>query len=280
MHSLDAKIAQKCKAYVQEAGEKALQVFRDGNVLESEIKKDGSVITPWDEMLEVTIRKRIKNFFPDHAILGEEVSSQYKESEYTWYIDPIDGTSNFLLGIPLFGPMIAVAKNSVLKTSAVFLPAINKTYWVNEHGQSCVNNDVFNLKSSVAINKSVLLIESGRSEKAFNNYTNFLRKASLFRTVRRFGNMVSDISIMLSGHDAVHVVFDAQVYDLAPAACLYKNAGFAVVNFKGETWDIQDRDLIAVHPDNLDEVVASMLELSLQGKNKSFEPASHPHLSR
>ena len=74
-----------------------------------QIKNDGSPVTEFDKNSEKIMCKLISEKFPDHNILGEEEGSKKLDSDYTWILDPIDGTKNFIIGRPLWGTLICLA---------------------------------------------------------------------------------------------------------------------------------------------------------------------------
>mgnify|MGYP003395445745 CR=1 FL=1 len=90
-----------------------------------ELKEDTSIVTLADKESEEIIKKIILEKFPDHSILGEETGMTDKNSEYLWCIDPIDGTSNFANGIPIFGISIALVHKGEIQMGVVYNPIIN-----------------------------------------------------------------------------------------------------------------------------------------------------------
>lgn len=96
--------------------------------LQIEKKKDNSFVTLADKETERYIRERLQDSFPDHGILGEEFDSIDKESEYTWVIDPIDGTHSFRHRIPLYGTMLCLMHNDTPVVSVIDLPALDRCY--------------------------------------------------------------------------------------------------------------------------------------------------------
>ncbi len=97
---------------LHEAGEILMKNF--GKLTEYAIKENqNSIVTAADIESEKKIIEIILEKFPDHNTLGEETGFQNRDSEFTWVIDPLDGTSNFAAGLPWFGVIICVLKNSV-----------------------------------------------------------------------------------------------------------------------------------------------------------------------
>ncbi len=112
-----------------EAGELALSYFRDLSQLNVE-NKAGShdVVSEADRESEVLIRKRIGALFPDDGVLGEELGFENEGAEYTWVVDPIDGTQMFLSGIPSWCVSIAIVKDGVPVVGVVYDPNTKDCY--------------------------------------------------------------------------------------------------------------------------------------------------------
>ncbi len=87
-------------AIAREAGALLLRYFRQG--LKIEYKGDADLVTAADRASEALIRERITNLFPSHDVLGEEQGLNDQGSDYRWYVDPLDGTTNFAHGYPVF----------------------------------------------------------------------------------------------------------------------------------------------------------------------------------
>ena len=92
-------------AIAREAGALLLQYFHQG--LKIEYKGDADLVTAADRASEVLIRERVAKHFPSHDVLGEEQGLNDRGSEYRWYVDPLDGTTNFLHGVPWYAVSIA-----------------------------------------------------------------------------------------------------------------------------------------------------------------------------
>jgi len=127
---------------LKSSGKIAVKYYRKASRAES--KKDGSLVTRADRDIEHHIRLQIKKRYPMHAILGEEFgyekSRQRKsdKKQYTWVIDPIDGTSSFVAGRPLFGIMLALIENGKPILGAVYQP-ITKELWIGYRKRTTLN---------------------------------------------------------------------------------------------------------------------------------------------
>ena len=114
------------------ADEIALKAFR--TKLDIDQKPDGSLVTAADKAIETMIRERIADRFPGHGVVGEEFGRDGGGAAIRWYVDPIDGTHNFLRGIPLFGVLLAVERDGELQVGLISAPALDQR-WYAGRGQ-------------------------------------------------------------------------------------------------------------------------------------------------
>ena len=86
-------------------------------------------MTQADTAIERMIRERIADAFPDHGLVGEEYGTEAGDASVRWYIDPIDGTHNFIRGVPLFGTLLAVERDGELQAAVISAPALGERWW-------------------------------------------------------------------------------------------------------------------------------------------------------
>lgn len=102
--------------------------YRTGHAVER--KDDGTFVTPADRETEVLLRRRIAEAYPDHAVLGEEQGGDAAtDAEARWIIDPIDGTHNFMRGVPIWATLIAVERDGSIEVGVVSAPALGTRWW-------------------------------------------------------------------------------------------------------------------------------------------------------
>jgi histidinol-phosphatase len=102
--------------------------------LEIMTKPDHSFVTIADQAVERLIRERILAAYPDHGLVGEEYGSEAGSARCRWYIDPIDGTHNFIRGIPLFGSLLALEVDGELQLGVVSAPALRERWYARRGG--------------------------------------------------------------------------------------------------------------------------------------------------
>jgi histidinol-phosphatase len=120
------------QAACDEADELARTHFRRD--LQIETKPDRSFVTQADTAIERRIRERLTDAFPEHGLVGEEYGTRDAGASVRWYIDPIDGTHNFIRGIPLFGTLLAVERDGELQAAVMSAPALDERWWAHRGG--------------------------------------------------------------------------------------------------------------------------------------------------
>ena len=119
-------------AACDEADEIARGAFRRD--LEISTKPDRTFVTQADTAIERAIRARIAVTHPDHGLVGEEYGTEAGDAPVRWYIDPIDGTHNFIRGVPLFGTLLAVERDGELQAAVLSAPAFHERWWARRGG--------------------------------------------------------------------------------------------------------------------------------------------------
>jgi histidinol-phosphatase len=110
----------------------ALEHFRRDLVIET--KPDKSFVTQADTAIETAIRGRIGAAYPDHGVVGEEYGTAEGSGTIRWYIDPIDGTHNFMRGVPLFGTLLALEEDGELVVGVMSAPALGGRWYARRGG--------------------------------------------------------------------------------------------------------------------------------------------------
>ncbi|MBI2355629.1 MAG: inositol monophosphatase [Candidatus Doudnabacteria bacterium] len=202
-------------------------------------------VTEADLAADKLITDRIKKKFPTHAIISEE-SGEYNRHSNKWIIDPLDGTNNFLLGIPLFVTQLAFVQSNRIKFSAIYDPIHERLYFAERNKGSFLNNKKIRCANNTNLRSSQgafdfyfndgfeVLTKINRSIKDKSFWARNLGSAGTTGTLISRGSL--DWSIMIGG---------ANIWDYAPSALLVREAGGVVKNFMGKDWQMGDRGFIA-----------------------------------
>ncbi len=226
---------QKVVEVAKEAGELIKADF--GKHHSVEYKSNLSdLVTETDKKSEKLITDFIKKEFPSHNILSEEGSGKEGNSDYLWVIDPVDGTTNFAHGLPIFAVSIGVVKNGEIIAGVVYDIMRNVIYSAEKGSGSFANGKKLSVSKNSDLRKSLLVtgFPYNVSENPNNVYGKFIAFLKNSRAVRRLGSAAIDCCYVAEG------VFDGfwevslHPWDICAGKLIIEEAGGKVTNFKGE----------------------------------------------
>jgi len=133
-------LSDEINEIVKDASKLQLEFFKSG---EAYRKSDGSLVTEADVESEKLIKERLSKLLPDSKFIAEESGSDDNllDAEFVWAIDPIDGTSSFVSGLPVWGISVALMKDRKPYIASVYFPVINEFYWVDDTGTPFFNGE-------------------------------------------------------------------------------------------------------------------------------------------
>ena len=207
-----------------------------------------SLLTTSDLKSEKIIIKTIKNKFPGHNIISEESGIENKKSEYSWIIDPVDGTSNFSQGIPFFCASIALAKNNKVILGVVYDPLRNEMFLAERGKGAFLNNKKIKVSDKNNIDDAV--INSGISSSSNVSVKSLHKTAELFsyvRGIRILGSAALNLCYIASGRLDAFFSQNIQSWDAAAGFLIIEQAGGKVTDFKGKQWNINKKQLVATN---------------------------------
>jgi myo-inositol-1(or 4)-monophosphatase len=222
---------------VRRAGALLLQHF-GGNITVQRKGTVSDIVTAADLASERLVTDLIRRRHPDHNLLGEERGLQHRDSEFTWVIDPLDGTSNFAAGLPWFGVMIAVLQHEDPLLAAMYLPVPDVLYTA-ERGGGAFRNGTRLRSSSESELKDALCaygLDACGDRAALERQTRLM--GLLVQEARnvRLTNSLQDFAYTLDGQFGACVNQRCMIWDIAPACLLFPEAG-------GLFTDLQGRDI-------------------------------------
>ena len=163
----------------EKAGKISMRFFRNNPAVEK--KQDNSPVTVADKQCERVIVETIRKGFPSHSFLGEEFGAQNPGSEFTWIIDPIDGTKNFARGLPDFGVSIALRKGSQLALGVMLLPVTGEIYTAEKGRGARLDGKRIHVSNISALEEAVVYFDVSktfiRNEISWSNSLAIYRKA-------------------------------------------------------------------------------------------------------
>jgi myo-inositol-1(or 4)-monophosphatase len=209
-------------------------------------KKDYSPVTFADRKSERTIRQVIKKIFPDHNILGEEYGEGSRRSCYEWLIDPIDGTTNFVLRNPMFCISIALVYQQEVIFGLTYAPVTNEMFWGIQNKGAWLNGRRIKVSESHQLSKSILTrtFAKNQENRLLKLYPKIL---PAFKKVRQFGSCALELSYLAAGRTDAAISLGIHAYDAAAGAVIAREAGAKITNLYGRSWQLTDRDVAATN---------------------------------
>lgn len=212
----------------REAGEIALRGFRSRE-LQVEHKSDfHDMVTYYDRASEKHITQRILSGFPDSSIVAEENGSIEGTGDVTWYIDPIDGTSNFARGLPMWGVSIAAAQNGEVFSAVIYLPATDQMFWADGSGAYLGTERISSWghidqrRATIATDFPSSADLTGRPGESLHALSNLKYN---FAQVRSIGSCTIGLCWVAAGWLDAAFGFDVGPWDVAAGAFIVRQAG-------------------------------------------------------
>lgn len=216
------------------AGDIALRYFDAGSrdALEVEFKADGSPVTKADRECETRIIEVLDTAFPDYGYLGEELGERSGRGTARWIIDPIDGTKNFVRGLPFFATLIALEEGEEITAGVMFAPALDDVVYARK-GQGAFANGRRVHVSQVSRLQDAFLLHGGLNDlKTRPCWQPFLRLVDATARQRGFGDALGH-SLVAKGLAEVALEPEIKPWDVAPAEIIMAEAGGRFSDFQG-----------------------------------------------
>ena len=218
----------------QKAAKSAGRVLMDhfGQLEHIRIKKNDSLVTEADMKSERLIRRAIHRAWPDHCILGEEEGLNSNQSEFTWVIDPLDGTTNFASGLPLFAVSIGLFHKRKPVMGVIYNPNNKLCYWAMENEPAQCNGNPIQVSKREPITNNTIagfgsMWEGAKDRKIPER---IIRKAK----GRNLGSCVLHLISVASGQMDFAIMERVKLWDFAAAGFILRQAGGRFTGLDGK----------------------------------------------
>jgi myo-inositol-1(or 4)-monophosphatase len=234
-------------------------------------KQVNDFVTEVDHASEQAIIETLLTAYPGHGILAEESGQQHgaKDSEYVWIIDPLDGTTNFIHGFPVYCVSIALAVKGKMDQAVIYDPSRNDLFTATK-GRGAYMNDR-RLRVSKRTQLKECLVSTGFPFRPGDNFNNYLAMMSdvMQRTagLRRPGAAALDLAYVAAGFTDGFFETGLSPWDTAAGSLLVTEAGGLVGNFTGEADFLDHKECLAGNPRVYGQLVAIL------GKYSKFASA-------
>jgi myo-inositol-1(or 4)-monophosphatase len=211
-----------------------------------ELKGDYDLVTAADRASEQLIMKRLKERFPEHGIFAEEGGRAEMHASLRWYVDPLDGTTNFAHGYPMWNVTLALARNDEVIAGVVYDP-LNRELFAAERGAGARLNGARIHVSRVRTLNDSLLSTGFPSRKRHQNVNIhfYYQLAMVTHGVRRGGSAAIDLAYTACGRTEAFWEFGLNPWDMAAGTLLVQEAGGQVTGMRGEPLDLHGRYVLA-----------------------------------
>jgi len=230
----------------KQAGQALLKEFDKKRAFKFKGKHD--IVTRADLLAEKIILTKIRKKYPTHQILSEEAGLKKTKSDYLWIVDPLDGTTNFAFGNPLFSTCIALAKNKKVIAGAIYIPYMKEMYSAEINKGAFLNNKKIKVSKNNDLNQAFITYCHGGEEKHMKRllkYYNYL-KLNYF-DARQLGSAGVELAFVASGKTDLYFAPGEKAWDAAAGSLIVKEAGGKVTDFEGMKWTIASQDILATN---------------------------------
>jgi myo-inositol-1(or 4)-monophosphatase len=271
----------QAEGIAREAGAKLREFFARG--VETEYKGDVDLVTVADRTSEALIKRRLAEVFPEHGVYGEEGTRERMEGEFRWYVDPLDGTTNFAHGFPQFcvslgleqrRPGLASDEDGTIVAGVIYDPMRDELF-AAERGKGATLNGKPIAVSKIEVLAESLVATGFPSHKRHDNPNIHFYHEFTLRShgVRRAGSAALDLAYVACGRLEAFWEFNLNPWDTAAGALLVEEAGGRISSFSGGPFELNSREVLASNG-RIDGELMGLFEDMFAGR--SLEPIPTP----
>jgi myo-inositol-1(or 4)-monophosphatase len=240
-----------------------------------EYKGDVDLVTAADRASEKLIAERLHARWPQHGIVGEEGTRTDTSAEFRWYVDPLDGTTNFAHGYPVFCVSIALARrDDEIEVGVLYDPTRNELF-AAEHGRGAtLNGNPIHVSKTTRLAESILGTGFPSQKRHKNPNIYFYQQITLrSHGVRRAGSAALDLANVAAGRYDGFWEFNLNPWDTAAGVLIVREAGGKVTRFDGTPFRLDSREVLATNGLIHDEVIANFSDIFA---GRGLEPLPSP----
>jgi myo-inositol-1(or 4)-monophosphatase len=229
----------------REAGALLLTYFNPQ--IKIEYKGDVDLVTAADRASEKLIVERLQAKWPQHGIVGEEGTRSDIGAEYRWLVDPLDGTTNFAHGYPVFCVSIALVRHDdQLEVGVLYDPTRDELFVAERDGGATLNGTPIHVSKTTRLGESILGTGFPSHKRHKNPNIHFYQQITLrSHGVRRAGSAALDLANVASGRYDGFWEFNLNPWDTAAGVLIVQEAGGTVTRFDGTPFRLDSREVLA-----------------------------------
>ena len=224
--------------------------FGEVENLQVSLKGPGDFVSASDKKVEKTLIDELQKARPNYSILSEEVGEINNDKDFKWIIDPIDGTANFLHGIPHFAISVGLEHNNEIICGIIYDPIKDEMFSAEKGNGAYLNNQRIRVSSRSKLKDCIIFtggprLNSKERELALREYNNFSSKVLI--PIRKLGSAALDMAYVAAGRCDGFWQRNLNYWDVAAGVVLVKEAGGFVTDFYGENEYIKNKSILATN---------------------------------
>jgi myo-inositol-1(or 4)-monophosphatase len=218
------------------AGLKALAHFAKAHELVVEEKGRQDFVSIADRETEQVIVEELRLRFPDHAFLGEESHKDVDGKRPTWVIDPIDGTTNFLRGIPIFAVSIGLVIDGDVELGVIHIPTRDETFCAQRGKGAFLDGERIAVSRTSDMTRALVSLGSSRRTGAEPYHETIKNLTQAGAETRRLGSACVQIASVACGRLDAYIEHHLNAWDVAAGLCILREAGAKTNDFTAGEW--------------------------------------------
>jgi myo-inositol-1(or 4)-monophosphatase len=253
----------RASGIAREAGARLREFLAAG--VETEYKGDVDLVTVADRTVEKLIRTRLGETFPEHGIYGEEGTRERLNAEYRWYVDPLDGTTNFAHGFPQFCVSMGLERrpagigpdeDGTLVAAVIYDPTRDELFTAELGSGAWLNGRPIHVSHAADLAEALLATGFPSRKRHSSPNIHFYQEFTLrSHGVRRAGSAALDLAYVAVGRLEAFWEFNLNPWDTAAGILLVTEAGGRVTSFAGDPYRLESREILASNGLIHDELV-------------------------
>ena len=234
----------------RKASKTLIRDFGEIENLQVSVKGPGDFVTASDKKVEKILIEELQKARPNYSILSEEIGKISNDESYKWIIDPIDGTANFLHGIPHFAISIGLEQDGEIICGIIYDPIKDEMFVAEKGNGSYLNNQRIRVSSRSKLKDCIIFTGGPKKEEkdretSLKEYYNFSSKVQI--PIRKLGSAALDMAYVAAGRCDGFWQRHLKYWDIAAGIILVKESGGFVTDYYGENKYLENKTLLVTN---------------------------------
>jgi myo-inositol-1(or 4)-monophosphatase len=224
-------------------------------------KGPSDLVTEADEAAQEAIRKIVLGAFPDHDFLGEEDSAPIvRRSPYRWIVDPLDGTTNYVHGVPDYAVSVALEYEGQLLVGTVYNPSADECFTAIQGAGATLNGQPIHTSAAIGLSQSLVAVSfPARVELGSRPMQDFEKIIVRAQAIRRSGSAAINLCYVACGRFDAYFARETKAWDVAAGALLIREAGGTITGADGRAFSLDHPRFIAAGTKQLHTEIYSLI---------------------